>query len=88
MPIASHIHGHEIILLVAGAKRALTHKDLHDEVARRFGAGARFCTCSADGMTLDQLLAFLAERGKVVEQNGRMVADVGRMCRDGEAHEH
>lgn len=88
MPSTSEIHGHEIIRLVNGAKPPLTRAQLLDEAQRRFGQEARFCTCSAQGMTLEQLLTFLASRGKVVEQGGRMVADIGQICSGEDDHHH
>lgn len=81
------VHGHEIIRMVHAASPALTRQQLIEAARTRFGADARFGTCSASGMTLDELLAFLASRGKVFERDGRMVADIGQMC-SGEGHDH
>ncbi len=89
MTSTQEIHGHEIIRLVDAANPPLTRAQLAAEVERRFGPRARFCTCSAGGMTLDELLAFLGARGKVVEYRGRMVADISKMCgNEGHEHEH
>lgn len=46
----------------------------------------------AKGVTFDELLAFLAERSKVVERSGKLFAGLGQMCShespasDGEIH--
>ena len=59
------IHGHEIIELVAKYQKGIATGTLTDIVAGKFGTAARFFTCSAENMFLPELLAFLAERGKV-----------------------
>jgi probable metal-binding protein len=76
------VHGHEILRLLHEAKPPLTRPRLAQEVQRRFGANARFCTCSADSMTLDELITFLAARGKLVERNSCLIADISQMCGD------
>ena len=58
-------HGHEIMELVAKYPEGIPVATLTDIVRHDFGADARFFTCSAENMTLTELLAFLAERDKV-----------------------
>lgn len=74
------IHGHEIIHLIHEAAVPFTRESLSTEVRRRFGAGARFHTCSAGGMTLDQLLQFLIQRNKVVLREGRLQTVMENVC--------
>jgi probable metal-binding protein len=74
------VHGHEIIHLIHHSSPALTRIGLETEVRARFGPEARFHTCSAGAMTLDQLLQFLMSRGKVVEQDGRLHAVMANVC--------
>ena len=64
------IHGHEIIELVGKYPEGLANGTLTDIVAGKFGAGARFFTCSAENMSLPELLAFLGERDKVQRRDG------------------
>ncbi len=78
------IHGHEIIHLIHGAQPPLTRSGLDAEVRARFGPGARFHTCSAQAMTLDQLLLFLIARGKVVEIDGQLRAEMAEVCENGQ----
>ena len=59
------IHGHEIIDLVSKQPDGLTIAQLTETVAKQFGSMPRFFTCSAEDMTLDELLVFLNEREKV-----------------------
>jgi probable metal-binding protein len=74
------IHGHEVIQLLHAANPPLTRNALHAEVTRRWGESARFYTCSAEDLTLDDLLAFLAQRGKLVEQRGLLIMDMSQVC--------
>lgn len=80
MTTTRSIHGHEIIQLIHEADPPLSRTDLIATVAKRFGPEARFHACVAENMNLDELLAFLADRGKVVKLNGRLRTDVGLMC--------
>ena len=64
------IHGHEIIELVAKYPEGIATGTLTDIVAGEFGTGARFFTCSAENMSLPELLAFLGERDKVQLRDG------------------
>ena len=51
--------------------------------SERFGVDATFHTCSATSLTLDGLLSFLIERGKVVEQEGQLMMNIAKMCNHG-----
>ena len=64
------IHGHEIIELVAKYPEGIAAGTLADIVAGEFGTAAQFFTCSAENMSLPELLAFLAERDKVQLRDG------------------
>jgi len=64
------IHGHEIIALVAKYPEGIPAGTLADTVAQEFGTDARFFTCSAENMSLPELLAFLGERDKVQLRDG------------------
>jgi len=80
------VHGHDVLALVAAVQPPFTRESLRIAVEARFGKEARFCTCSAGGMTFDTLLAFLLERGKIVETNGVLAIDRGRICNHGDGH--
>ena len=59
------VHGHSVIERVAANPEGIQRQRLAELVYGEFGADVRFCTCSAENMTLDELLVFLAERNKV-----------------------
>ena len=65
MTDAITIHGHEIIELVSNHPDGIRLSQLAGDVVERFGQGATFHTCSAQGLDIDRLLAFLEVRGKV-----------------------
>ncbi|HEY3321984.1 MAG TPA: YecH family metal-binding protein [Planctomycetota bacterium] len=88
MSTAANIHGHNILRLVHKSG-ALSRTALRGEVERQFGKEARFCTCSTENMTIDELVGFLLERGKLIETGGKLQADISQMCGDDEhGHDH
>jgi probable metal-binding protein len=64
------IHGHEIMEIILAAGLPHSRQTLGQAVAESYGGNPRFHTCSAQDMTLDDLLAFLISRGKVIEVDG------------------
>ena len=65
MPEVTAVHGHEIIDLVAANPDGIRLGKLAEIVSERFGDSVTFHTCSAMGMDLDALMAFLEARDKV-----------------------
>lgn len=88
MPTTQNVHGHDVLHLVQEASPALTRGELLVEATGRWGADARFCTCSIEGMTLEELLTFLMSRGKIVEVAGKLTTDISKICENGQAHRH
>jgi len=78
--MSQSIHGHEIMQLIHEADPPLTRQTLAAEVVRRYGQDAEFHACAGGGMTLGNLLVFLADRGKVAEIDGVLQTDIGLMC--------
>ena len=81
-------HGHEVIYLIAQANPPLTRATLPAAIEAKLGPNARFHTCAAEDMNLDQLLTFLADRGKLFENDGQLSTDLKVMCDHDEPHEH
>jgi probable metal-binding protein len=65
MSDAIAIHGHDIIVLVSNHPDGIRSGQLMEIVSERYGRMVTFHTCSAAGMTLDELLHFLEARKKV-----------------------
>ena len=54
------IHGHEVMRMMMESGKVYDEKSLEAAIHEKFGESARFCTCSASGMTARQLIEFLA----------------------------
>lgn len=74
------VHGHDVLDMLSAANPPLTVAAFEAEATRRWGAEARFHTCSVGGMKLPELLSFLLARGKVVERDGRLITDPSKVC--------
>ncbi|TWT84177.1 hypothetical protein CA13_56530 [Planctomycetes bacterium CA13] len=61
------VHGHEIMHMMVAAGKPYTRDSLRTEIVEKYGEDARFHTCSASEMTAEDLISFLAERGKFVD---------------------
>jgi probable metal-binding protein len=66
--------------MILTAEPPYSRADLKEAVRRRFGESARFHTCSAQDMTLDELLQFLGSRSKLFEVAGEVRTSRGRLC--------
>ena len=78
--MSDSIHAHEILRLIASTAPARDVQDLREQLAECFGLEARFHTCSRSGMSLDDLLIFLLERGKVEDGNGQVRVVTEHVC--------
>lgn len=76
----NEIHGHDVMRMMLESGRSYSAASLEAEINERFGANARFCTCSANGMTAGQLIQFLSERGKFVDTGEGFTTDPRRIC--------
>lgn len=65
--MSESIHGHAVLNMMLDQGQAYSRDSLTTAIVERFGAEARFHTCSAEGMDAAALVAFLAEKGKFVE---------------------
>lgn len=79
-PPTTDIHGHEVMRMMLDSNQPYDEASLEAAIIDRFGSEARFCTCSASGMTAKQLIAFLAERGKFVPSGEGFSTDAGKIC--------
>ncbi len=74
------IHGHEVMQMMIDAGKVYTKDTLRAAMAQRFGAQARFYTCSAENMVADELIAFLAARGKFLDEGEGFKTEPDRIC--------
>ena len=80
MTTTNNIHGHDLLRLVQQANPPFTRAALEDEARRRWGADARYCTCSTADMTLTEMLDFLLARQKLALIQGQLHAILANMC--------
>ncbi|MBU1050745.1 YecH family protein [Candidatus Bipolaricaulota bacterium] len=76
------IHGHEVMRKMIDSGRVYTEETLQSAITKWFGESARFHTCSAEGMTSAQLIAFLASRRKFYSEGTGFKVDEGEICND------
>ena len=74
----NQIHGHEVIEMMAN--QLYTRDTLKAAISAKFGAAARFHTCSAENMDADALIDFLAARGKFRENVAGLAIDPAKVC--------
>jgi probable metal-binding protein len=60
------IHAHEVMHMMLEQDEAFSRESLAQAIVERFGAGARFHSCSSDGMDVHAVINFLETRGKFV----------------------
>lgn len=75
------IHGHEVISMMIASGKTYTRASLTNEIISRFGADARFYTCSADDLTAAELIDFLDSKGKLVPADAGFTTSPDLVCR-------
>jgi len=84
----TQIHGHEVMQMMLDSGSAYSRETLRQAIIDRFGAEARFFTCSAEDMTAEALIEFLAERGKFVPGAVGFNTASTKMCHHDHGHDH
>lgn len=74
------IHGHEVIAVVFQAGRPLSRSEIVVQAGKRFGAEARYHTCSAEGLSAEELVGFLKDRGKLTGGDEALSLDGDEIC--------
>ena len=74
------VHGHEVLHMMEGNNYS-TKEGLVQAIISKFGPDERFYTCSADGMTAEELVDFLEVRGKFMSSgNEDFTVDTTKIC--------
>ena len=76
----TQIHGHEVIAMMTEATQPFTRESLTAAIIARFGAEARFHTCSAEGMTASEMVDFLEVRQKFMPAGTGFAINPERVC--------
>ena len=80
IPRMESIHGHDVIDMIQTAGHPFSRAGLVTAIAEKFGADARFHTCSAEGMTADSLVDFLIAKGKFFAGSDSLSIDPSKVC--------
>ena len=78
--MSERVHGHEVMEMMVESGTVYTRESLRTAIVERFGPDTRFYTCSADGMTPDDLITFLEARGKFVPAPDGFTTDESKLC--------
>ena len=74
------IHGHDVIEMIQTAGHPFSRVGLVTAITEKFGANARFHTCSAEDMTADGLVDFLVAKGKFFAGSNSLALDPSKIC--------
>ena len=74
------IHAHEVMHMMLETGEGYTRESLAEAIVERFGADARFRSCSASGMDAPAVVAFLESRGKFVAHDTGFNTAADRIC--------
>ena len=77
----SSIHGHEVLQMMLASGEQYTTDSLAAAISARFGADARFHTCSAQNLSAAELVAFLQKKGKFVAEESGFNTRESKICR-------
>ena len=75
------IHGHEVLNMMIESGEQYSNASLEAAITARFGERARFHTCSAQGMTAAELVAFFAAKGKFIAKEDGFSTHESKICR-------
>jgi len=78
--MSEQIHGHDVIAMMTSSNQLYTRDSLRAAIIGKFGADARFHTCSAENMDTDGIIDFLAARGKFMENAGGLAINPDKVC--------
>ncbi|BBQ51358.1 YecH family metal-binding protein [Aeromonas jandaei] len=81
--MSQSVHGHEVMEMMLEQDGQFTRASLKQAMAQRFGADARFHTCSAREMDAEALIDFLAARGKFIEAGEGFQTRADKICNHG-----
>lgn len=75
------IHGHEVLQMMLASGESYTAASLEAAITARFGADARFHTCSAEGLSAGELVEFLQKKGKFIAAEDGFNTHESKICR-------
>lgn len=74
------IHAHEVMQMMLEKDGGFSRESLAQAITEKFGADARFYSCSASGMSVPAVIAFLESRGKFVAREDGFNTAPEKIC--------
>jgi probable metal-binding protein len=74
------IHAHDVMHMMLEKGGVFSRESLAQAIVERFGADARFCSCSAAGMDVNAVIDFLESRGKFVASDDGFNTAQDKIC--------
>ena len=78
--MSESIHGHQVMEMMATAEKSYSKQSLKSEIATKFGENARFHTCMGSDLTAEDLIEFLASKGKFIESDEGISMPEEHLC--------
>ena len=78
--MVKNVHGHEVLRMIIDSDQLFTRQSLQSAIIEQFGEEARFLTCSAEGMTASELIAFPDARGKFPSRGDGFTTAPEKIC--------
>ncbi len=75
-----NVHGLEVLHFMLAHEQGFSMESLKQAIAAQFGPDTRFDTCKAEGLTAEQLIAFLAENNLFVETGSGFNVQAEMLC--------
>ena len=76
----SSVHGHEVLHSMLENDQGWTRETLLQAINDKYGTDCRFHTCSAEGMTANELIDFLKAKDKFVEADQGFNTQAEKIC--------
>ena len=74
------VHAHEIMHMMLERDGDFSRESLTRAINERFGADAKFCSCSAVGMDVHAVINFLESRGKFIARGDGFSTSQDKIC--------
>lgn len=74
------IHGHKVLTMMWSSGAGYSQQSLEQAIIAEFGEQTHFYICSAEDMTVGELVLFLAERGKFIPQDEGFTTHESKIC--------
>lgn len=81
--MAESVHGRHVLQMVIASERSWSRAELQQALVEEFGE-VPFHTCSAQGMSTDELIELFLTKGKMIETADGITVDLSKMC----SHKH